>query len=149
MRYCPLMGRNVNRITYDVIGAAIEVHRAMGPGMLEKVYQRCMAKALADRGLQFEEQKLCPVEFKGEVVHDAYRPDFLVEGFVIAELKARDTTTPTDEAITLTYLRTTGFLVALLINFQVPVLKQEIRRYISDRIPPEADLANWKGGLLK
>lgn len=141
--------KDVNRITYDVIGAAIAVHREVGPGLLESVYQRCMAKELERRGLQFVELPLCPVQFAGEVVHDGFRPDFLVEEVVVAELKAKDAIVPVDEAIPLTYLRTTGYFVALLINFHVPLLKQGIRRYVSDRLPPEADLRRWTEGLLK
>jgi len=117
-------------LTAQIIGAAIEVHRELGPGLLESAYQACLARELSLRGLPFMQEKPLPVEYKGTRVDCGYRLDFLVDGKVIVELKAVDALAPVHEAQLLTYLKLTGCRVGLLINFYVPVLKDGIKRLV-------------------
>jgi GxxExxY protein len=119
---------DVNKITERIIGAAIEVHRHLGPGLLESTYQACLAKEMTLAGLNFEQEKPLPLEYKGLKLDCGYRMDFLVEQSVIAELKAVDMLLPIHEAQLLTYLRLSKCKIGLLINFNVPVLKQGIKR---------------------
>jgi GxxExxY protein len=117
-------------LTEKIIGAAIEVHRTLGPGLLESVYQACLARELALRKLAFEQQKPLPVEYKGLQLDVGYRLDFIVEDKVVLELKAADALHSVHEAQLLTYLRLTGCKIGLLINFNVAVLKNGIRRMV-------------------
>jgi GxxExxY protein len=117
-------------LTREIIGAAIEVHRALGPGLLESAYQKCLARELALRGLAFEQEKELPVEYKGTLLDCGYRLDFLVAGKVVLELKAVDEIHPVHKAQLLTYLKLTGCQIGLLINFNVPLLKQGIHRMV-------------------
>ena len=117
-------------LTAQIIGAAIEVHRELGPGLLESAYQACLARELSLRGLPFMQEKPLPVEYKGTPVDCGYRLDFLVDSKVIVELKAVDALAPVHEAQLLTYLKLTGCRVGLLINFYVPVLKDGIKRLV-------------------
>ena len=118
-----------NELTHAIIGAAIEVHRALGPGLLESAYEECLARELSLRGLQFERQKPVPVVYKEVKLDCGYRLDFLVEGKVVIELKAVEALAPIHDAIVLTYLRLSGCRLGLLINFHVPVLKDGVRRF--------------------
>jgi GxxExxY protein len=117
-------------LTQQVIGAAIEVHRHLGPGLLEAVYQACLAKELALRGITFESERPLQVAYKGMQVECGYRLDFLVEDKVVVELKAVDALLPVHEAQLLTYLRITGCRVGLLINFNVATLVDGMRRRV-------------------
>jgi GxxExxY protein len=117
-------------LTEKIIGAAIEVHKQVGPGLLESAYQACLARELALVGLHFEQEKSIPVEYKGILLDCGYRLDFLVENKVIVELKTVDELNDTHKAQLLTYLKVTHFKVGLLINFNVPVLKDGIKRLI-------------------
>lgn len=117
-------------LTSQIIGAAIEVHRALGPGLLESAYQTCLAHELTLRGLSFEQQKPLAVEYKGVRLDCGYRLDFLVAGKVVVELKAVDQLLSVHEAQLLTYLKLTRCKVGLLINFNVPVLKRGIKRMV-------------------
>jgi GxxExxY protein len=117
-------------LTREIIGAAIEVHRALGPGLLESAYEECLAKELAARGLRFEKQKPLPLVYKDVKLECGYRVDILVEGRVVLELKAIEVVPPICEAVLLTYLRLSGCRVGLLINFHVAVLKDGIRRLV-------------------
>lgn len=117
-------------LTQQIIGAAIEVHRALGPGLLESAYQACLARELALREVPFEQEKPLPVVYKGTKLDCGYRLDFLVAGKVVLELKAADELHPIHEAQLLTYLKLTGCKVGLLINFNVPVLKNGIKRRV-------------------
>ena len=117
-------------LTGKIIGAAIEVHRALGPGLLESAYDACLAHELSLRGLSFEHEKPVPVEYKGVGLDCGYRPDFLVSGKVVVELKAVDAIHPVHEAQILTCLKLTGCRVGLIINFNVPVLKDGIKRIV-------------------
>jgi GxxExxY protein len=115
-------------LTEQIIGAAIEVHRKLGPGLLESVYRACLARELVLRGLSFEQEKPLPVEYKGVLIDCSYRLDLIVAGKVVVEVKAVDALLPVHEAQLLTYLKLTGCRVGLLINFNVPVLKNGIKR---------------------
>jgi len=122
------MQREINEITEQIIGAAIAVHRALGPGLLASAYEACLAYELGKRGLCFERRKECPV-VHGEVHLDCgYRIDLLVEGKVIVELKAVEALHPIHQAQLISYPKLTGCRVGLLINFHAPVLKDGIRR---------------------
>lgn len=117
-------------LTGQIIGAAIEVHRELGPGLLESAYQACLARELSLRGLPFEQEKPLPVEYKGVRLDCGYRLDFIVAGKVVVELKAVEAIHKVNEAQLLTYLKLTGCRVGLLINFNVPVLKDGITRMV-------------------
>ena len=121
-----------NRITQQLIGAAIEVHRVLGPGLLETTYQECLARELALRKFPFKRE--CPVglQYKGLTINQAYRVDFLVSGRVVVELKSVERLQPVHGAQLLTYLKWSGVKVGLLINFNVPVLKAGIVRVVND-----------------
>ncbi|MEA2033038.1 MAG: GxxExxY protein [Euryarchaeota archaeon] len=122
----------LNRITEGVIGAAIEVHRDMGPGLLESAYETCLAFELVERGLKVEQQKPLPVVYREVKLDCGYRLDLLVEEAVIVEIKAVDRLAPIHKAQLLSYLRLSGCKVGLLINFNVKVLKDGIRRVVND-----------------
>jgi GxxExxY protein len=119
-----------NEISHEIIGAAIEVHRLLGPGLLESAYEECLSKELALRKLAVERQKPVPVVYKDVKLECGYRIDLLVEGRVVVELKSVESLAAIREAIMLTYLRLSGRRLGLLINFNVKVLKDGIRRYI-------------------
>ena len=121
---------SVNRITEGVIGAAIAVHRALGPGLLESAYQECLCQELALRGIPFEREVPLPLEYKGIRRECGYRLDILVAGAVVVEVKAIEAIAPIHEAQLLTYLRLGGWSVGLLMNFNVFVLKDGIRRKV-------------------
>lgn len=119
-----------NRVTGTVIGAAIEVHRALGPGLLESAYEECLCRELSLRKIPFERQRSLPVKYKGVALDCGYRLDLLVADQVVVEVKAVEKLLPIHEAQLLTYLRLGGWKVGLLLNFNVPVLKQGIRRLV-------------------
>jgi GxxExxY protein len=117
-------------LTHAIIGAAIEVHRVLGPGLLESAYEECLAHELTLRGVPFERQKPLPVVYKGMKLECGYRVDLLVDGRVVVELKAVEALAPIHDAILLTYLRLSGCKIGLLINFHCAVLKDGIRRRV-------------------
>ena len=106
-------------LTSQIIGAAIDVHKALGPGLFESAYQACLAREMELRKIPFEREKPLPVSYRGEYVECGYRLDFLVDGKVIVELKSVNELHPIHEAQLLTYLKLTGCRVGLLINFNV------------------------------
>ena len=118
----------VNRVTDAIIGSAIDVHRALGPGLLESAYEACLAFELGDRGLKVEQQKPLPVTYRDIKLDAGYRLDLIVEEAVIVEIKAVDSLQPIHEAQLLSYLKLSGCKVGLLINFNVKLLKTGIRR---------------------
>jgi GxxExxY protein len=122
------MIRKLNSITKRIIGAAMAVHRELDPGLLESAYEACLAYELAERGLAVERQKALPVQYRGVKVDCGYRIDLLVEGEVIIELKTVGRLEPIHQAQLLSYLKLSGCKVGLLINFNVKVLKNGIRR---------------------
>ena len=117
-------------LTEAIIGAAIEVHRILGPGLLESAYEAALCRELALRGIHFERQKDLPVEYKGVGLDAAYRVDVVVEGRVILEIKSVEAVAPVHEAQLLTYLRLSGMKVGLLLNFNVAALRKGIRRFV-------------------
>jgi len=119
-----------NEITHAIIGAAIEVHKYLGPGLLESAYEECLVHELLLRNLRFERQKPIPVVYKETKLECGYRIDLLVEGKIVVELKAVEGLAPIHDAIVLTYLRLSGHKLGLLINFHVATLKEGIRRFI-------------------
>jgi GxxExxY protein len=122
------MNARINELTEQIIGAGIEVHRLLGPGLLESAYQKALAHELRLRGITFEDQKVCSVTYKDLVIDDAYRLDFLVGGLVVVELKAVDALLDVHEAQVLTYLRFTGCHVGLLMNFRSTTLTRGLKR---------------------
>ena len=122
------MNTEINQLTEQIIGAAIEVHRELGPGLLESAYQRALAHELRLCKIAFEEQKLCPVKYKDLIIDDAYRLDFLVGGMVVVELKTVDALLAVHEAQVLTYLRFTRCHVGLLLNFRSTILTRGLKR---------------------
>jgi GxxExxY protein len=123
---------SVNKITEGVIGAGITVHRALGPGLLESAYQQCFCQELFLRGIPFEREVPIPLEYRGIRLEAGYRLDILVAGKVVVEVKAMEAIAPIHEAQLLTYLRLGGWKVGLLMNFNVVVLKDGIRRRVLD-----------------
>jgi GxxExxY protein len=121
----------INTLTGQIIGAAIEVHKALGPGLLESAYEECLSYEFDLRRLRHKRQHLIPVENKGIKLDCGYRVDLLVEELVIVELKSVDSLDPIHEAQILTYLKLTGLKVGLLINFNVPVLRDGVKRLIT------------------
>ena len=117
-------------LTEKIIGAAIEVHRELGPGLLESAYEAALAHELALRGVRFARQKEMPVRYKGVLIEVGYRIDLLVEDQVIVELKAVTEMHPIYEAQLITYLRLSNLRVGLLMNFNVPRLKEGVIRRI-------------------
>ncbi len=121
---------NPNELTRAIIGAAIEVHRSLGPGLLESAYEECLCRELELRGIAFERQKPLPLEYKGLKLECGYRVDLVVDETVVVEIKSVEALLPIHEAQLLTYMKLGGWKVGLLINFNVPVLRQGIRRLV-------------------
>ena len=121
----------LNKLSERIIGCAIEVHRALGPGLLESAYEECLCYELKLNGLAFERQKPLPVLYKGVALDCGYRLDVVVQSQIILELKTVEALLPLHEAQLLTYLKLTGLRLGLLMNFNVPVLKDGIKRMIN------------------
>jgi GxxExxY protein len=123
------MASDDDRMTEQIIGCAIEVHRALGPGLLESAYEQCMAHELSLRGRRFGMQVPVPVVYKGLALDCAYKADLVIEDDVVVELKAVDSIAPIHQAQLLTYLKLTGVRVGLLINFNVRRLVDGVTRF--------------------
>jgi GxxExxY protein len=121
---------SVNVLTDRIIGAAIEVHKTLGPGLLESAYEECLAYEFSEGKISFERQKPLPVHYKSIELDCGYRLDFLVEKTVVLELKAVEVLHAIYDAQLLTYLKLGGWAVGLLINFNVPVLSKGIKRLV-------------------
>lgn len=119
-----------NQITEGIIGAAIEVHKQLGPGLLESAYQECLARELLLRNIPYEREVPVPVVYKGVHLECGYRLDFLVNNAIVVEIKAVEGIPPVFEAQLVTYLSLGGWQVGLLINFNVLMLKDGIRRKV-------------------
>ena len=119
---------DIDELTSKVINAAIEVHKSLGPGLLESAYEECLCREFDLREIKYERQKDLPVQYKGITLNCGYRLDMIVEGKLILELKACAALEPIHEAQLLTYLKLAGFKIGLLIKFNVPVLRMGIRR---------------------
>ena len=120
----------INQITDRIIASAIEVHRALGPGLLESAYTKCLGFEFEERGLSFEQQIWLPLKYKSHEIPYAYRMDFVVEKQVVVEIKTVQKLTDLDSAQVLTYLKLSGYKVGLILNFKVPILIQGIRRLV-------------------
>jgi len=120
----------INQITEKIIGCAIEVHKTLGPGLLESVYEECLAYELIQQKLNFNRQVPVPVTYKNVKMDCGYKIDILVEDAVVVELKSIEMIMPVHEAQILTYLRLTEKEIGLLINFNVKLLKNGIKRFI-------------------
>jgi GxxExxY protein len=120
----------INQLTHEIIGAAIEVHRRLGPGLLESAYRRCLCHELFLRGIKFKAEDPLPLEYKGLRLKRGYRVDIVVEGLVAVEVKSVERLAPIHDAQLLTYLRLGGWRLGLVINFNVEVLKKGIHRKI-------------------
>ena len=128
-----LDGSGINDVTRGILGAAIEVHRELGPGLLESVYLPCLEFELTARGLPFVFQRAIPIIYKGAPIGASYRIDLIVADCAVVEIKSVTALTAVHEAQALTYLRLTDCPVALLINFNVPRLMDGVRRLINSR----------------
>jgi GxxExxY protein len=122
---------DLNKITDAVIGAAIDVHKALGPGLLELAYQACLVYELMIRGHQVEQQKPLPIIYKNVNLDCGYRMDLVVDEKVVVELKSVESITPVHEAQILSYLRLSGMKIGLLINFNQRLLKNGLRRFVN------------------
>src|SRR5688572_11740106 len=121
---------DVNKTTEAIIGAAIEVHRHLGPGLLESAYEECLSEELSLRKISFKRQLPLPVIYKTKRLDIGYRVDLLVNNEVVVELKTVESVLPIHEAQTLTYMRLGGWQVGLILNFNVVVLKNGIKRLV-------------------
>jgi len=124
--------QKINALSRHVIGAAIDVHREIGPGLLESAYEECLCYELLQKGLKFQRQVEVPVNYKEVKLNCGYRVDILVEDVLILELKTVDRIHPIHEAQLLTYLKLMDKKLGLLINFNVPVLKVGIKRIVNN-----------------
>jgi GxxExxY protein len=120
----------INELTEAIIGAAIEVHRLLGPGLLESAYQESLARELTLRQIPFEREKPLPLEYKGAKLDCGYRLDFLVANAVVVEVKAAEGLLPIHQAQLLTYMKLGGWKVGLIINFHESMLKNGIKRLV-------------------
>jgi GxxExxY protein len=127
----PAAIERANQLSNEVIGAAIEVHRCLGPGLLESAYEACLCQELEDRRIPLERQVPLPVTYKGRAIDAAYQIDVKVGGLLILELKAVEKLEPIHQAQLMTYLRLSDLWLGLLMNFNVVVLKNGIKRIVN------------------
>jgi GxxExxY protein len=125
---CDRMRMTDFALSERVIGACIEVHRNLGPGLLESIYEECLCRELALKQLAFERQKTIPIAYKGTLLDQPYRADLLVQGKLLVEIKAVDVLLPIHAAQAVTYLRVTGLESALLVNFNAMTIRDGLRR---------------------
>ncbi len=119
---------NLNTLSGQIIDCGIYVHRQLGPGLLESAYQKALAYVFTQRNIPFEKEKIIPVTIDGFVIDDAYRADFVIADQIILETKSVKALQPIDEAQLLTYMKLGGFPLGLLMNFNVKLLKDGIKR---------------------
>src|SRR5215475_9183302 len=130
----------VNDLTKAIIGAAIEVHRVLGPGLLESAYEECLCQELALRGIRFKRQYPVPLEYKGLKMDKCYQLYLLVENFCVVEIKSVDAIHPIHEAQTLTYMRLGDWKIGLIFNFKVEVLKEGGIRRLANKLDENAEI---------
>ena len=123
---------DINQLSSKIIGSAIEVHKALGPGLLESSYQKCLCHELGLRGIPFENEKPLPLIYKGEKLDCGYRLDLVVENAIIVELKSCEKLEPIHKAQLLTYLKLSGLKLGLLLNFNVPLMRDGIVRVVNE-----------------
>jgi GxxExxY protein len=126
-----------NSLSKEIIGAAIEVHKAPGPGLLESIYEECLGKELSLRQIAFQRQVPVLVQYKGLSLECGYRIDLVVESLVVVELKAVETILPIHKAQLLTYLRLTDKKLGLILNFNVELMREGIHRVVNGLLSPE------------
>ena len=124
--------QRINEVSGAIIGAAIEVHQSLGPGLLESAYEECLCYELRERGVRLRRQVPLPVVYKGVRLEIGYRIDLVVEGVVVVELKTVEKLLPVHEAQLLTYLKLTHLSVGLLLNFHSAVLRNGLRRLVNN-----------------
>jgi GxxExxY protein len=129
-----MLESDYNAITFEIIRCAMDVHRHLGPGLMESVYDVCLCRELSKAGLFVDRQILLPVVYKGELLDKDFIIDQLVEGEVVLELKSVESILPIHEAQLVTYLKLSNKKLGLLINFNVTVLKEGIRRKINGNL---------------
>lgn len=134
------IAKQLNRITKAIIGAAIRVHKALGPGLLESVYLAALVVELSKEGFSIETQKAIPASYQGVWLDRGFRADIIVNGSVVVEVKSINRLAPVHEAQMLTYLRLSGCTVGLILNFNVPLMKQGIKRMVCG-FPEEQETA--------
>ena len=122
--------KNLNEVTDAIIGAAMEVHRALGPGLLESTYKMCLCRELSIRGLSFKRQVPIPVEYKGVKLDCGFRADIVVDNTILVEIKAIESLAAIHDAQLLSYLKLGRCKIGLLINFNVELLKHGVRRRV-------------------
>ena len=122
---------DISELSSKIIGAAIEVHRALGPGLLESVYEECLCHELDLQGMSFERQKPLTVTYKGKNLECGYRLDLVVEKEIILELKSCENIEPIHRAQLLTYLKLSGLHLGLILNFNVPAMKNGVVRVVN------------------
>ena len=123
---------DLNALSNKIIGAAIEVHRILGPGLLESTYEECLCDELRLQGISFERQKALPVMYKGRTLDCGYRLDVVVENAIILELKSCERIEQIHRAQLLTYLKLSGLHLGLLFNFNSPVMRRGIIRIVNN-----------------
>ncbi|HWD00669.1 MAG TPA: GxxExxY protein [Candidatus Sulfopaludibacter sp.] len=138
-----------NSLTEKILGAAIEVHKHLGPGLLESAYEECLCLELSRSGLRFQRQVHLPVQYKGLKLDCAYKMDVVVEESVIVEIKAVEELLPIHKAQILTYLRASGKRIGLLINFNVTKLKDGVRRVLNGYQNSPCDLRVLRDSVVK
>jgi len=122
---------DINELSNRIIGAAIEVHKTLGPGLLESIYEECLGHELSLRGISFERQKPLIVTYKGKTLDCGYRLDLVVEKQIIIELKSCESIEPIHRAQLLTYLKLSDLRLGLLLNFNVPMMRDGIVRIVN------------------
>ena len=123
---------DINQLSSKIIGAAIQVHKALGPGLLESAYEECICHELSSQGLSIETQKPLAINYKGIKLDCGYRLDIVVENTIILELKSCEKIEPIHKAQLLTYLKLSGLNLGLILNFNVPVMRDGIVRIVNE-----------------
>lgn len=123
---------NIDTLSSEILGSAIEVHKELGPGFLESTYERCLVHELTLRGIKTERQKLQPIHYKGLTIDEGYRLDILVDSRIILELKVVDSLNDIHTAQLLTYLKLSNLNLGYLLNFNVTQMKQGIKRLVNN-----------------
>ena len=123
---------DINQLSSKIIGSAIEVHKTLGPGLLESTYQKCLSHELRLRGISCEDEKPLPLVYKGEKLECGYRLDIVVENAIIVELKSCEKLEPIHKAQLLTYLKLPDLKLGLLLNFNVPLMRDGIVRVVNE-----------------
>ena len=121
-----------NRVSGIILDASITVHKELGPGLLESIYELCLVKELINRNLNVKNQVIIPLTYKGEIISKDFKLDILVEDSVILEIKAIEIILPVHEAQILSYLKLADKRLGLLINFNVPILRNGFRRFVNN-----------------